>query len=87
MIRKAVPDDLKAIVRLGIESLNNDPYEGLIIDKDKVKQIAIECISSASHFSWVSVIDGKVVGAGRGLINNSSDIVTPISTSDCTISL
>lgn len=68
MIRKAVPDDLRVITELGIESLNNDPYQGLIIDKDKVKDTAVQCISSASNFAWVSVIDGKVVGAVGAMV-------------------
>lgn len=68
MIRKAVPDDLRAIVRLGIESLNNNPLQGFIIDEDKVKQTAIDCISSPSNFAWVSEIGGEVVGAVGAMV-------------------
>jgi hypothetical protein len=63
MIRPAAPKDIDIIVELGIESLRNDAYDNLIIDREKVKDVAIECVSSASHFAWVSEIDGKVVGA------------------------
>jgi hypothetical protein len=68
MIRPAAPKDIDIIVELGIESLNNDAYEELIISKEKVREVAIECVSSSSHFSWVSEIDGNVVGAVLAMV-------------------
>ena len=68
MIRPANHGDIDILVELGIESLEvNDPYEELRIDKDKIRAMAKEVVSSASNFSWVSEKEGKVVGAVCGL--------------------
>jgi len=67
MIRVARPSDINTIVALGIESLENDAYQTLIIDKEKVRNTAIESVSSAAHFAWVSEIEGRVEGAVIGM--------------------
>jgi len=64
VIRKAKPSDIGKIVELGIESLEkNDPYPELRISREKVKEMATEMVSGASHFAWVDEQDGEVVGA------------------------
>lgn len=63
MIRKAVPSDIPGISSLAVEALSIDPYEELVINRDRVKDLARECVSSASHFSWVSEKDGELQGA------------------------
>lgn len=69
MIRKAVPADIPAIVALGIEALNIDPLEELLISPEKVKAMATECVSSANSFAWVCEIDGQVQGAVVALVH------------------
>jgi len=68
LIRKATPSDIAAVVKLGMEALNRDAYEGLVISEPKVLEMATECISSASHFCWVVEKDYKVVGAVSAMI-------------------
>lgn len=48
----------------------NDPYPNLVIDKEKVRAMAIECVSSSSNFSWVTEIDGKVVAAVSAFVSD-----------------
>lgn len=56
--------DVGAIIELGIESLEvNDPYPELRISRDKIRNMTIEIVSSASHFAWVDDRDGRIVGA------------------------
>ncbi len=69
LIRKAKPSDVPAVVRLGLEALNQDPYEELLICEDKVKAIAIECISAPCNFCWVAEKDGEVVGAVTAIVH------------------
>ena len=63
MIRQAALKDLPAVVSLGIEALETDPYPGLVISPDRVKAVATDCISSACNFAWVSEVEGDVVAA------------------------
>jgi hypothetical protein len=71
VIREAKTKDIPKIIELGIESLTiNDPYPELRIDKQKVRQMAIELVSGASNFAWVyENDDGEVVGAVCGLMH------------------
>lgn len=62
MIRKAVPDDRDGIYLLAIEALEIDPYEELLISKERVRSLVVELISSPASFMWVSENDGKVTG-------------------------
>lgn len=63
MIRKATPSDLPSAVSLAIEALEIDSYDELLISRERVQSLANECISSPSHFAWVSEINGNVEGA------------------------
>lgn len=63
MIRPATPWDIKGIVALGIEALETDPYEGLVISRARVEDAARECISGSNHFAWVCEQDGEIVGS------------------------
>ena len=63
MIRKAKPGDLEAIVALGVEALEQDAYEELVISEAKVRDVATHCISSANDFVWVSEKDDVIRGA------------------------
>ena len=67
-IRAATPSDIDIVVELGIEGLENDPYENMVIDKAKVRAIAMECISSSTNFCWVAEEDGVVVAAVSALV-------------------
>ena len=69
VIRKAKPSDVPAVVKLGIEALNMDPYDNLRIDEDKATAIATECISAPCNFCWVAENDGEVLGAVTALVH------------------
>lgn len=62
MIREAKPSDVKAIVDLAVESVSRNPLP-VNIDREAMADTTREAISGASHFVWVSEIDGEVVGA------------------------
>lgn len=68
-VRQAKPDDIDSVFKLGCEALNLDPYPGLEVSRVKVFSAATECISSASHFSWVAEKDGIIVGAVSALVH------------------
>ncbi len=70
IIRPAKPDDIDAITDLGLEALTVNAYPNLVIDPDKVRAMATECVSAASNFSWVAEKDGKVVAAVSALIHD-----------------
>ncbi len=69
-IRKAVPKDIQAITDLGVESLQQHDYP-LRISRNKVFQVARECVSSANNFAWVAVKDGKIQGAVGALVGEN----------------
>ena len=62
MIRKAKPGDLEAITALGIEALEMDAYDNLVISQTKVRDVARHTISAPNDFVWVSVKDDVIVG-------------------------
>lgn len=63
MIRKARPDDIQAIVELGIEALNKGAYKKMVVSREKVEALAIQGVSSARNFAWVAEKDGTVGGS------------------------
>ena len=69
IIRKAVPDDVLAIVELGEEAININPYEGLVPCPIKMMSMAVECVSSANNFAMVVECDGEIVGAVCALVH------------------
>jgi len=60
---------MDGIVELGLEALNLDPYNKLVISKRKIISLANECISSANNFAWVVEHDNKIKGAVCALIH------------------
>lgn len=69
IIRKATPSDISDVARLGIEALNLDPYENLLICNEKVLAIATECVSAPCNFCWVAEKDSEIVGAVSALVH------------------
>jgi len=69
IIRAGTPDDIPAIVSLGIEALERDPYPGLVISKDKVKALAMECVTGAGNASFIAEYKGEVVAAVSAIIH------------------
>ena len=63
MIRKATPNDLNRIVELGIEALRIERYPNLVLSQERLQAMAVACISSTQHFSWVCEQEGKLMGA------------------------
>ncbi len=50
IIRKAVPSDIPLLVKMGLEALERDKYDKLLICKDKVEAMALDCVSAATNF-------------------------------------
>jgi hypothetical protein len=63
MIRKATPDDIRAIVELGLEALNKGAYKNMVVSREKVEALAIQGVSSARNFAWVAEKDGFIGGS------------------------
>jgi len=63
MIRKATPNDINAIVELGIEALNKGAYKNMVVSIEKVEALAIQGVSSARNFAWVAEKDGAIGGS------------------------
>ena len=70
MIRKAGPADIDGVTALGLEALENDPYEGLLIDPARVRAVAMEGITAPSNFCWVCEEDGEIVGAVTAIVTD-----------------
>lgn len=63
VFRAAKPQDITAVAALGIKALTEHAYSGLVIDETKVKDMAVACISSPSHFCYVAEKNLQVVAA------------------------
>lgn len=68
-MRQATHKDIDSIVQLGIEALERDPYPGLVISRDKLKEVAIECVSQNCNYAWVEERDGEIIGAVCALVH------------------
>lgn len=62
MIREAKQTDIPELITLAIEALNADKYSEFTIDRNRVFMQVSSCVISKMNFSWVSEIDGKIVG-------------------------
>lgn len=62
--------DVKAIVALGIEALEREPEDDLVIDRKHITRMVQECISGPSHFCWVSERDGQIVAVLSALVED-----------------
>lgn len=69
MIRPATPHDVEKVVALGVEALEKHGYEGLVISRERCRNVAVECISGASHFAWVAEEAGEIVAAVLALVH------------------
>lgn len=69
LIRKARPYDIDAIIALGMEGLELYQYPNMRVDKSKVYNVALECISAPCNFAWVVEDNGKVTGAICALVH------------------
>ena len=61
MIRKAVIQDVKALVQLGFEAVAQDPIG--VPSVRAMSEEAVRAVSAADCFCWVSEVNGKVEGA------------------------
>lgn len=62
MIRQAVRADIPALVDLSIEALLIDPYEELVIDRNRVYECVAECVLGINNFAWVSENEHGIQG-------------------------
>jgi len=62
LIRPATTSDVPAIVELAVESVSINPLP-VRLDRQAMGDTARALIIGNQHFSWVSVKDGRVVGA------------------------
>lgn len=62
LIRPATTSDVPAIVDLAVESVSVNPLP-VRLDRQAMGDTARALIVGNQHFSWVSVKDGRVVGA------------------------
>lgn len=69
-IRKAKPDDIQAIIDLGLEALEVNAYDNLVISKVKMFSLATDCISSSNNFAYVAVKNDIIVGAVCALVHS-----------------
>jgi hypothetical protein len=69
MIRKATLADLGALQELAINHAKQYPY--LIPNKESIKKLITECISSAVNFAFVSEYGGRVCGALLAIAHNN----------------
>ena len=69
MIRIATPDDIDSLVKFGVQALDEHAYKGLVLSKARIREVAIECVSSPSHFCWVSTERGVIVAALSALVS------------------
>ncbi len=69
IIRRANTNDIPALVSLGIEALETDPYENLVISREKVEAMALELVTGAGNVSFVAEKDGEVVAAVSALVH------------------
>jgi len=70
MIRQAKPSDIPAIVELGLESLNTEAYDDLVISPERVREVALACVSSSQHFIWVCETDGEITGSVAAVVSD-----------------
>lgn len=68
IVRAATLRDVEIVVELGIEALENDPYENMVISKERVRDMTKECISSNANFCWVAEYEGVVVAAVSAMV-------------------
>lgn len=69
MIRKATPDDLIAIVDLGIEALEKSDHPDMVISRARVEEVARQCVTSPANFAWVAERDGEVGGSVCAIVH------------------
>lgn len=68
MIRPATQMDIPAAIELSMDALSIDGYSELVPSRERTAITVQECICSAMNFSWVSEVDGVVVGALGALV-------------------
>jgi len=54
---------------MGLEALERDKYDKLLICKDKVEAMALDCVSAATNFCWVAEKDGELVGSVAAIVH------------------
>ncbi len=80
MIRPSVYEDLSEITRLAKEAHSRSIYCELPLDETQLRQILL--FACASGFSWLSEIEGKVVGVLLGCIDSVGIAIQGLQASD-----
>jgi N-acetylglutamate synthase-like GNAT family acetyltransferase len=69
-IRRATYRDIVAIIDIAVESVTRDPLP-VVIDRDAMRQMAMQCLNPA-HFMWVAEDDdGQVVACVAAMAQKS----------------
>lgn len=68
-IRAATPADIQAVGDLGLEAMELNPYEGLVVSERRIRDTARSAITSPSDFCMVCEQDGQVVGAVTAVVH------------------
>jgi hypothetical protein len=59
IVRRAAIKDIPDIIDLSVESVSRDPLP-VEIDRQAMRDMAMQIIPSNAHFCWVTEVDGKV---------------------------
>lgn len=67
MIRKATHADIGQLLDLSCESVARDPLP-VKVDRDGMRQMAMQVIGNPAHFAWVAEKDGALTAAVAAVV-------------------
>ncbi len=69
LLRRATPYDVPGIVSIGMRAMEDEPIKGLVIEPDKLRQVAIAVITDPASYAFVVEQDGVIVAALLAMVN------------------
>jgi ribosomal protein S18 acetylase RimI-like enzyme len=69
VFRRATPYDVEGVTQLGLEALAKFGDDRLVVDENKVREVAREVISGAGNYCCVAERDGRIVAAVSALVH------------------
>jgi ribosomal protein S18 acetylase RimI-like enzyme len=70
IIRRAKPQDAEGVAKLGLEALERNGYDRLVIDPDKVRNVA-RLVLTAPNYCVVAEKGGEIIGAVSALVHEN----------------